>query len=604
MKLLLPLLLGVVCLSARVRGAEPGASTSSDLPATVAARCQRACERYALSPVSHPLYPKDAMPLYTAKLVGATGPPTSLLADVDRMMDAALKDKLDPFHLHAIIHGERVGGDKWPAELRAKFRAYVNRWGFSKPAGVSLNHELMRDGAGLIAADLWPDLVDAEGNDAKRIRELCRTRLLHRLAAIPREGDPEYNAPLYHGTDFMALRMLVDFSNDAAVRDAARRALETLLVDTGAHWHRGYAITSSGRAKYWGSNQVSPSEPGTTTVMAWLLFGGDRDCNLENVTQGFWMAYPSAWLESIEWLPRWRASLPVPRQVRETIAVTSNGYKVRKEAWITGSYGLASQRTDETSPASYLFKEGRNVLLRWVSPAPSSSFIVFQKNRRRPKEKIPNAFAYGENPYAQTMQHEGTVIGIHDVPPDYGFQRAIVPFTTRGAIKARIEKDGWIFAHGGTVLFAFRFLTPGAWLPPDQKERLDLYSSDSPRGGWILETSPAERFQGESEEQQLANFADAVLKKARVEADLEMTPISLCYVNLQGRRLQITWKTPGTPYRGECRVDGKVVEYDKWPRLDAPGMLFAKEGWPLPEQTRFKSIAPVNPKKLVPVGSR
>lgn len=603
MRVLTPVVLGLLLVPAMIRGAEPVAAASPDIPQTVAARCQQACERYALSPVRQPLYPKDAMPIYTAKLVATTEPPAAVLAEVNRMMDAALKDKLDPFHLHAIIHAERVGGDKWPAELRDKFRAYVNRWSFTKPAGVSLNHELMRDGSGFIAADLWPDLVDADGNDAKKIRELCKTRLMKHLNAIPREGDSEYNAPLYHGTDFMALRMLVDFSKDPALRDAARHVLETFLGDTGVHWHRGYAITSAGRAKYWGSNQVSPADPGATTVMAWMIFGGDRDSNIENVPQGFWMAYPSAWLESIEWLPRWHASLPVPRHVRETIAMASNGYKVRKEAWITDGYGLASQRTDETSPTSYLFKEGRNVLLRWVSPEPSSSFIVFQENRRRPGEKIANAFAYGENPYAQTMQHEGTVIGVYDVPPDYGFHRAIAPFTIRGAIEARIEKDGWIFAHGGTVLFAFHFLSPATWLPPDQKEHLDLYSADSPRGGWILETSPAGSFPGDTAEQQLQNFADVVLKKTRISADVNKTPVSLSYVNLKGDRLEITWKTPGTRYRGECRVNDRVIDYDKWPRLDAPGMQLSREGWPQPDQTLFKSAAPP-PRKFVPAGSR
>ena len=564
-------------------------SPASGFQQALARRCQSSFEIYARAPIPHPNYPKDAMPLHTARLVSGAVERVTVLADVDRMMEAAMRDKLDPFHLHAILHGERVGGDLWPESLREKFRAYVGRWSFTKPAGVSLNHELMRDGAGLLATEIWPDLVDADGNSAEKIRDLCSKRLLERLEAIPREGDPEYNAPLYHGTDFMALRMLVDFSPDSEIRDTARGALEWLLVDTGAHWHRGYAFSSAGRSKYWGSSQVSPQDPGTTTVMAWMIFGGDIDANVANVPQGFWMAYPSAWQESLGWLPRWQASLPVPRMVRASIAVRSHGYKVRKESWITNGYGLSSQRTDETSPESYLFKECRNVLLRWIAPEPASSFIVFQENRRRPREKIANAFAYGENPYAQTMQHEGTILGIHNVPDDYGFQRVIAPFTKRGAIRARIERDGWIFANGGTVLFAFRFLEPGFWLPPDTKQNLDLFASDTPKGGWILETSPAESFSGETAEVQLERFAEAVLSKTRSEFQSEKLPLRLRFTNLRGRRLEIVWKTPGTPYRGECKVDGKAIDYSKWPRLEAPGMRFSKEGWPMPAQTLFRS---------------
>ncbi len=562
-----------------LRAETGGTGAQQELAGPVRERFRDAMRRYAATPPRNPLYPKEAMPLYTARLL-AGARADDVAADVGRMMDAAMKDKLDPFHLHAVIHGERVGGKLWPDELRQKFRAYAARYGFTKPAGVSLNYELMRDGAGWIAAGVWPDLTDADGNDAKRIRELCAKRLRQTLAAIPREGDTEYNAPLYHGTDFMALRLLVDFADDPALQQAARGALEAMLVDTAAHWHRGYAVTSAGRAKYWGSQAVSPDSPGATTAMAWLFFGGDRDQKVESVPQGVWMAYPSPWLESAGWLPRWQASLPVPRHVRASVLIPSKGYKVRKEAWITDGYGLASQRTDGTSQKSYLYKECRNVILRWVSPKPASTFIVYQENRRRPHELIANAFAYGENPYAQTLQHEGTVIALHDVPPDYGFHRVIAPFTTRGAINARLERAGWVCAHGGSVLFAFRHLTPAAWLAPEKRERLDLYAADSPRGGWILETSPVAPFAGGTAEDELSRFADALAARTEIEADLAATPPRLRFANLAGHRLEIAWKPPGEPYHDECKVDGAVVDYSRWPRLDVPGTHFSQSGLP------------------------
>ncbi len=525
--------------------------------------------RYAATPVRDSGFPKDAMPLYTARLLAAINLPGTLAA-TDHLLDAALGAKLDPFHLHAIVHSERVGGERWPEALRAKFRAYAARWDFTKPIGVSLNYELMRDGAGWIAAGVWPDLIDAAGNSAERIRQLCGDRLRKTLAALPLEGATEYDAPLYYGTDFMALRLLVDFADEPDLRDAARRALEGMLVQTAAHWHRGYAITSAGRAKYWGSQQVSPDAPGATTAMAWMLFGGDRDAHIEGVPQGFWFTYPSPWLASLGPLKSWHATLPVPRNVRASVLIPSHRFFVRKQAWITADYGLASQRTDGTPANSYLYKETRNVVLRWVSPKPASTFIVFQENRHRPTEQIANAFAYGENPYAQTLQHEGTVLGVYDVPADYGFHRVIAPFTTRGAIVSRIERDGWICTHGGSVLFAFRTLTPATWLTPDHKEGLDLYATapDCRRGGWILETAPPARYPAASPAAALEAFAADMTARTRATLNLAVTPLRLTFTNFDGYTLDLTWKPPAAAYAGECRVNGRPVDYSVFPLLD------------------------------------
>ncbi len=542
--------------------------------------------RYTQAEIKRPDSPKDAMPLLAARLL-AGREPAATLAAADRLMDHALTARLDPFDLHAIVHAERVARPHWPAPLRQRFRGYAARWDFTRPIGVSLNYELMRDGAGWIAADTWPDLVDAAGNEAPKIRALCAARLHRRLPALLREGSPEYGAPLYAGTDLMALRLLVDFADDPTLRDPARAALEAMLTETAAHWHRGYLISSAGRAKYWGSQQVSPDAPGATTAIAWMLFGGDRDARIETVPQGFWFAYPSPWLASLSTLTAWQAGLPVPRTVHESILIPSRKLFVRKQTWITAGYGLASQRTDGTPPDNYLFKESRNVLLRWLSPHPASVFIVFQENRRRPGEKIANAFAYGENPFAQTLQFEGTVLGVFRVPPDYGFHRLIAPFTTRGAILARIEREGWICAHGGTVLFAFRSLTPAKWIAPDRRNGLDLYATDTARGAWILETSPVAPFAGGGPAAELDRFATALTTRSRIGADLKADRPRLAFTNLSGHRLALTWQPPETPTPALALIDDQPLRFDDDPRL----RVTTRSGHPHPLPPQFPSIS-------------
>lgn len=534
---------------------------------TYASRAGEAAAQYAKQRISNPDFSKDAMPLHTARLMAGGDTARETLAAVDHMMDVTLKARQDPFNLHAIVHGAQVGGKRWPEPLRAKFRAYATRWNYTKPIGVSLNYELMRDGGGWMAAAIWPDLVDQAGNNAKKIRELCGSRLRKTLAAIPKQGSTEYDAPLYYGTDFMALRMLADFADEKEMRDLAQEALKWMLAQTGAHWHRGYAMTTAGRAKYYGSQMVSPDAPGATTGMAWLVFGGDRPPRLSSVPQCYWLAYDSPFVRSLGKIESWQGGLPVPRTVRASVLIPSHGFFVRKQAWITEGYGLASQRTDGNSPNSYLFKECRGNLLRWVSDKPASTFFVFQENRRRPNEQIRNAFAYGENPYAQYFQHEGTLLGVYAVPEAYAFWRMIAPFTTGGSIIARSERDGWVFAHGGSVLFGFRSAAPAAWGKPDTREKFDPYVCEAPRNAWVLETSPVKPFAGGGAEAEIGRFSAAVIQRTRFEPDLTADPPKLAFTNMQRRKLEIEWHPPSKTTRGVCKIDGKPVAFDNYPNL-------------------------------------
>ena len=446
-------------------------------------------------------------------------------------------------------------------------RAYAAGWDYTKPIGVSLNYGLMRDGGGWLAAQEWPDLRDKAGNDAKKIQALCGARLMRALRGVCEQNAGEYDAPIYYGTDFAPTRMLAEFARDEPLRAAAKMTLDFMLAQTAAHWFHGYHISTAGRGKYWGSLGLGPDNASPTSGMAYLLFGGDRPANLSGAPQAYWLAHPGHALP-LDWLPAWQAAQPDARIV--LASVRQGDFHVSKMAWFTPGYGLASEREDGTPASSGLFKEGRRTMFKWVSDRPTSSFTVCQENRRRWREKIPNAFAYGENPYAQVMQHEGTLLGVYDVPPDYGFWRLSAPFTQTGAIVRRVERDGWIVCHGGSVLFAFRTVLPGGWGKPDARDHLDLYQTDLPRNGWVLETSPVAPFAGGGIEAELTRFADALVAKTRLEADVAASPPHLLFTNLAGHTLALTWHPVGEPYGGQCRVDDKPVDYASYPLLDAP----------------------------------
>lgn len=518
-----------------------------------------------------PTLPKEAMPFYAARLLTG-GDPAAVWQALETMTDATLREqKPDPFNLHAILHGYLVCPEKYPPALVAKFRAYAAGWDYTKPIGVSLNYELMRDGAGWLAAQEWPDLRDKAGNDAKHIQTLCGARLIRLFADTCAHNASEYDAPIYYGTDFAPARMLAEFAHDEKLRSTAKMTLDFMLTQTAAHWLHGYHISTAGRAKYWGSQNLGPDSAAPTNADAYLLFGGARPANLESAPQAFWLAHPGHALP-LDWLPAWQAALPDARTVLASELWPEHKIFVRKIAWFTPAYGLASQREDGTPADSYLFKECRRTMLKWLSEKPSSTFIVCQENRRRPQEKIANAFAYGENPYTEVMQHDGTLLGVSDVPADYGFWKSDAPFTTAGAIVKRIERGGWIVCHGGSMLFAFRFVQPAHWAKHDAREQLDLYESDAPRNGWVLETSPLAPFAGGGVDAELERFAAALAAKAKVAGDVTASPPRVIFTNLAGHTLDLAWHAPGEPYRGQCVVDGAPVDYSKYPLLGTPNI--------------------------------
>ena len=216
-------------------------SSRADDPSRIAGRdwAERgaAFTRYlAAAKPGNPTFPKDAMPYYAARLqLGVERDAT--LAALHRMLYATLKEKRqDPFNLHALVHGYFLHKEKLPEELRRKIGLYAAGWDYTKPTGISLNYDLMRDGGGYLAAQEWPDLKDKAGHDAAAIRKLCGDRLLRQYTETCARNASEYDAPVYLGTDLAPARMVAEYAADPTLRSAARLTLASPAIWAWPHW--------------------------------------------------------------------------------------------------------------------------------------------------------------------------------------------------------------------------------------------------------------------------------------------------------------------------------------------------------------------------------
>lgn len=566
------LAIAVACVVAAARADDGASTTAADRQADLLARC------VALEP-RRPTFAKEAMVPYVARML--TGHDTEravagwLTAAEEANRTAAPKPPSsipDPFNKHALVHAWMLcrTSPHLPAEAAARIAAatkdYVCRYGHRQWKGYgALNYRLMSDGAALIAAEQWPDLRDADGLDSAGIHAASRERLLGSFDEIVHRNNAEYGAPTYLGVNLAALKLLADFAADETIRHRAAITLDTMLLHVACAWHRGYHVSPASRAKGFGTSMTGPDAMDCTAAVGWLFFGAERPVKGLCEHHSGWFAFPARYQP-----PAILAAIAAARSQAFTHH-GSRGETIRFTIHHEPAYALASEWTLLETPRDGHFKESRRQMLKWVSEHPQSSFMPLQDNPRRPynlAENKANAFGYGENPFAQSLQHGRSLVGVSAVPDDYPYWRIHAPFATTGSIAKRIERDGWVCCHAGSILFAFWLGGEPRWSGHRPKERCDVLTSDARRTGWILETSPLEPFAGGGVDAELGRFAAAIATRTRIDAaGLEAERPRLGFTSLDGRVLDITYRPHGEPYARQHLVDGEPVDYASFPLL-------------------------------------
>ena len=522
-------------------------------------------------------YPKASAPAYAARLLRGFETDYAL-----EKLDASVASRiaraksgppgnplsppgLDPFDKVALVNTYFLCKDKIPPATAAKIRDYCGLYAHKEWRGYgAMNYRLMMDGAGFLAAEEWPDLKDAAGLDAPAIRKATGERLFGYFDRITRGNFDEYGCPIYLAVDLSAVRMLAEFARSDDMRNRATLTLDAMMLDIACSWNQGLHAGTAARAKYWGSTDTGLESMGSTAAAAWVSFGAPRSIAAEGTgwIHSFWMATRGRY-QVPELITRIASDRAKPFTHRGS--VPSMG--VFRSTYHSANYSLGSQWDTPKNPADALYKESRRHLLKWVSGKPSSTFCVCMENPRRPynlRENVANAIGYGENPFSQYLQHEGTLLGLYQVPPDYPYYKLYVPFPTRGSIVRRLENDCLIFCHNGSMLMAFRSIKPAAWGKPWSGN--DMLWCEARTNAWILETSELSPFAGGGPDAELGRFAAAVLDRTKIDATgLDQQPPRFRYTTLGGRPLDLAWLPHRQPYAGQAKIDDQAVDYTSWP---------------------------------------
>ncbi|MBX9187956.1 T9SS type A sorting domain-containing protein [Bacteroides sp. K03] len=489
------------------------------------------------------------------------------------------------FYAHATLHGYLLTKDNMPESLKAKIKTFLQLGDYNS-RGITLNLDMIRYTVGFMATEQWSDFTDRYGRTTKQIRDYNRPRILNWLNKFFHNNCSEADAFIYFSTNIMYVRMLAEFCQDEEINQKANVVYQQMIASLLSAWNQGLYVANPPRCKGWDQLYTGARASNSNiTALAWLYFGNQENKYLfipgltvtnNTASMNFWLAYK-----------RNVAPDPALLQVYDSkeypyvytsyindIGVNGSNkdvlnWKRFKYTYQSNNYGLATQTEipyDLSKATScYAYKETKRTYLAWQSDVVESVFSVCQDNPARPTDNTnANIEGYGENPYHRVMQYEKAAVGVYNVPTTYiqgKRYRIYVPFTKRG-IKERIEADGWIFCHTGTMLFAFKTLEPYTWANTDfvvsNHDVLTLEDTSCRKGAWVLETSEIEpEYKAATRSEELELFKNAVLTKTKIEKqDYTTSKPAVKYTSLSGDVLQLQFFPPTEAYQDNYKVNG------------------------------------------------
>jgi len=488
------------------------------------------------------------------------------------------------FYAHATLHGYFLTKDNMTESLKAKIKTFLELGDYNS-RGITLNLDMMRYTVGFLSAEQWPDFTDRYLRTNQQIRDYNRPRILNWLNKFFHNNCSEADAFIYFSTDMMYIRMLAEYAVDPEVNRKSNAVYQQMIASLVSPWNNGLYVANPPRSKSWDQLYTGSLASGSNiTALSWLFFGDTDNKYLfvpgltvtnNTASANFWLAYkrnvsPLPSLLSINNTKQY--PYEYTSYINDIDVGSSNNdelnWKRFKYTYQSTNYGLATQTEIpynlSSATSSYAYKETKRTYLAWQSDVLESVFSVCQDNPARPTDNVnANITGYGENPYHRVMQSKKSAIGVYNVPTSYILgkrYRMYVPFTQKG-IKIRIEYDGWVFCHTGTMLFAFKSLEPYTWA----SSRFDIAGYDvltlqdtlCRKGAWILETSEiTSQYKSDTRAQELDLFKAAILAKTSITTiNYESSTPTVRYTNLDGDLLQLQFFAPTAAYNNQYLVN-------------------------------------------------
>ncbi|WP_438446021.1 hypothetical protein [Gorillibacterium sp. sgz5001074] len=497
-----------------------------------------------------------------------------------------------------------------PAELREEIRDFLCRGEEYHIQSGTENHKLMNAVSGCLAAETWPDWADAQ-----EVSERCRNYLDGYYHHVTHYGQGEFDSTTYAVLYLNTLASLHDLTQDPVLKRKTAMMLDWYLINTAGEWMHGHMAGAVSRE--YGATD-GPELPGGSLVSGWLYFGGrmpnlyvgEPHYSVINALSGYRLHRSIAATARIRKSPYLHleshdlTAADGPTHDNHITAVAGGGNGglkgygyisragVRKTTYMAPGYALGSM-TDGKEGDIVWSGQLRRWSLRWDSPGAGSVMFVTHPFPDFHPEKDPyRAQWQGSSPYEQVLQVGRTLVAVFRIPAGTTYKFGprqpfpsdkdpyIEGFLSRTSIRRKMETGGWLFAHGGTVLFALRFAKPYEWIcETTRSAALPIHGRVRSMGlhhAVIVETADASAPDTDPEGQQaeLNAYAERIL--AGTEAvfhgmeDGGKEPTGVVYRAADGDLLELE-------YDGDRRVNGSPVNEAQWPLICNPWVFSGVE---------------------------
>jgi autotransporter-associated beta strand protein len=471
----------------------------------------------------------------------------------------------------------------FPQSLKDRYQqVYVGSGAYDN--GSTPNQRFMLSVASFLANEVWGAGVNSVASASNGIGGASgRDFILHILNKTPFDNHEEHNSHHYLTYTLSAIETLAQFAQDAEVRDKARMVVTWACAEAAGYMHNGRWAVSSTR----GRAALNQNEYGNTDWTWHLLFGGPA---------------PSSYFDSFATAPFLAPQFPaVEPEILAAGQQRTQSYRRRslaqrylaggdvayfKQSWVTPSYALWSQvEGDVTYNADGSMNlvdvntsgiqdgyQGNRWGLAWDSPPGNAARLTITS---------PTTYSgttSGISIWEDTLQHEGTVIAVYNMPVGGGgstgnngnWANEIIGGEIPNGYLAYIDQSealGRIFLHYDSVLVSIQLTDTFA-----------NYAS-SPgfqyvcnKQGVILETAlPSEYPQATAADRLAAFRSDILANTVTDKTGINDAAPKLIYTNRSGDVLELTWGLPG-------KINGVTVDYQSWPMLEDPWMSQAQNG--------------------------
>ncbi|PJJ65561.1 chitinase A-like protein [Compostimonas suwonensis] len=522
---------------------------------------------------------------YTAQLADGQNVATNL-AKLDtqfQLYDAEQYKSVSKMYSYLMV------GDQFSPAMVDHVKGYFADYAYGK-LNQTENLRMANYVTGYLVGQYFPDVVDLNGNSGEALQAVTQAPIEEMIDAGVHRGWAEYQSPEYTFMTYFGLNALYQWSDDEALRQKAKMAMDVMWFEWANDWIDGYMISSLSRSKGDQSSTNDPTwRPGDHSAFAWSYFGAHRQQLGVGESDN---TAPAAYRPNLEYLGfvTWPGMDYTPPELAVEIGrMTDKDYTSHKTN-LQNSSGRAMDiyRTSYVKPTWGLgtevqyrrvdnWIEDQPLVLRWHSDAANPLF------RLSMDQGTASIGSYNQPANHRVMQNGGTAIGVYKSSGDQTTNFINAMFPANGSIVERREVGDWVLADAGSVYFAYQLLKPATWYhqtPNDPANKVkttssthptaslsysyDILRSQADRNGWVLETADAADYAS------LDDFAAAIAGTSVDASHIDETNPRLVYQGLNGDTLDLTFDNAAAAPSGAAKVNDVAIDYDSYKLFDTP----------------------------------